>query len=190
MTAMPSAIPGWNATGCLPPNSAQASVTPVDRSPYSVSLVDLALRFNVSPARQTILMGLLDLRAELHRIGIVTGFQWLDGSFLEDIETIEKRPPNDMDVVTFFRLPAGVTQAQTLAQSRVFGQPYAKATYHIDAYWVELGMQAEDLVMGSAYWYSMWAHRRSGEWKGFLQIDLAPTDDVAARANLATLVTP
>jgi hypothetical protein len=29
------------------------------------------------------------------------GFQWLDGSFAEQIELLEGRPPKDIDVVSF-----------------------------------------------------------------------------------------
>lgn len=36
----------------------------------------------------------------------------------------------------------------------------------------------------SAYWYSLWSHRRNGQWKGYLQIDLLPTDDATASAEL------
>ncbi|MDA1231040.1 MAG: hypothetical protein O2856_09720 [Planctomycetota bacterium] len=32
----------------------------------------------------------------------MTGFQWLDGSFLEDIELGDGRPPRDLDVVTVY----------------------------------------------------------------------------------------
>ena len=37
------------------------------------------------------------------KIGIGSGFQWLDGSFLENVEMTEKRDPGDLDLVTFFR---------------------------------------------------------------------------------------
>jgi hypothetical protein len=45
-------------------------------------------------------------------------------------------------------------------------------------------MTAERLVAQSSYWYSMWSHRRNQAWKGFLQIDLAPSQDVEALAWL------
>jgi hypothetical protein len=37
-----------------------------------------------------------------------------------------------------------------------------------------------------AYWYSMWSHRRDGMWKGFVQIDLSPSEDTPALAILAS----
>ena len=39
-----------------------------------------------------------------------------------------------------------------------------------------------------SYWYSMWSHKRDGKtWKGFLQLDLAPEQDVEAREYLDEL---
>jgi hypothetical protein len=69
-----------------------------------ISFVD---RFSSSPERIAILHSLLQFREELYKSGITSGFQWLDGSFMENIETLESRPPNDMDVVTFYHLPIG-----------------------------------------------------------------------------------
>jgi hypothetical protein len=80
-----------------------------DRSPYRVDLISFIDRFSTTAPRVKILDGLLRFRAWLHNLGILSGFQWVDGSFLEDIETIAKRPPNDIDVVTFFDMPPGVS---------------------------------------------------------------------------------
>src|SRR5690606_3212200 len=92
-------------TGVLPPVNPDNPTGP-DRSPYQVSLVDLVLRFGTSPKRREILDGLLRFREQLHNLGLVTGFQWLDGSFLEEVELLEQRPPHDIDVVTFVEPPA------------------------------------------------------------------------------------
>ncbi|WP_426763559.1 DUF6932 family protein [Hafnia paralvei] len=34
-------------------------------------------------------------------MGLAEGFQWVDGSFTENVELIERRTPNDVDVVIF-----------------------------------------------------------------------------------------
>ncbi|MCX6872664.1 MAG: hypothetical protein NTW21_02495 [Verrucomicrobia bacterium] len=58
-------------------------------------------------------------------------------------------------------------------------------TYRVDGYLVHLGARSDDLVNQSAYWYGMWAHQRDTRlWKGFLEIDLDPADDVTARLLL------
>jgi hypothetical protein len=88
----PVAIPAWTAEGVLPPIDAAQPVS-TERSPYAVSLTDYVLRFGDTPGRRTVLDGLLRYRAALHALGLVSGFQWLDGSFLEHVERIEGRPP-------------------------------------------------------------------------------------------------
>ena len=66
----------------------------------------------------------------------------------------------------------------------------ARAAFHVDAYLVHLGMPAERLTQQSIYWYSVWSHRRDQSWKGFVQVDLAPTTDASAAATLASLSIP
>ena len=180
-----TSIPNWTTSGVLPPIN-PASPTSVDRSPYEVSLTDLILHFNTSPERQAILTGLLDFREALHEIRLVEGFQWLDGSFLENVEATEKRAPRDIDVVTFYHMPVGQTQESLLLQNGPLFMPQeTKVRFHVDAYFVQLdGGTPEPLVSSAAYWYSMWSHRRSGDWKGYLRIDLSPNHDQAARANV------
>lgn len=181
------AIPAWTAEGVLPPIHASKPVSP-ERSPYVVSLVDCVLRFGDTAERRIVLDGLLRYRNALHEAGLVRGFQWLDGSFLEHVERIEGRAPNDVDVVTFFRLPAGVSQEQLSASHRiVLDHDEVRAVFHVDGYLVHLGMDAERLTRQSAYWYSVWSHRRNHLWKGFVQLDLAPTEDAAAAGTLASL---
>lgn len=101
----------------------------------------------------------------------------------------ENRAPRDIDVVTFFYMPAGQTQASLLLPNRSLFTPLeTKSRFHVDAYFVQLdGGAPEPLVSSTTYWYSLWSHRRSGDWKGYLRIDLSPKDDQAARANLISL---
>ena len=181
----PTAIPDWNPQGVLPPINS-TNPTSVDRSPYAVPITDLILHYGTTLRRQTILSGFLAFRAALHSAGLTQGFQWIDGSFLENIEEIERRDPGDVDVVTFFHLPNGQTQQDLLnVQPLLFNPADTKTNYHVDAYFVQLdGNTPEPLVEQSTYWYSLWSHRRNGLWKGFLQIDLSPTDNAVAKANL------
>ncbi len=186
----PAAIPAWTAEGVLPPIDVAQPVS-VERSPYLVSLTDYVLRFGETAERRKVLDGLLRYRAALHAVGLVSGFQWFDGSFLEHVERIEGRPPNDLDVVTFYRLPPGRSQRDLVAAQSVLFLDLAlvKTMYFVDAYHVHLGMAPERLALRSAYWYSVWSHRRNQLWKGFVQVDLAPTEDAAAAATLASFDT-
>jgi hypothetical protein len=74
------AIPGWTPDGVLPPINAGQPVS-IERSPYVVSLTDYVLRFGDTPDRRAVLSGFLGYRAALHSVGLISGFQWLDGSF-------------------------------------------------------------------------------------------------------------
>lgn len=185
----PVRIPDWNPQGVLPPND-PVDPTAAERSPYTVSLTDLVLHFGTTEKRQTILGGLLGLRAALHAAGLAEGFQWVDGSYLEDIERTENRDPADIDVVTFFHLPEGETQQSfASAHPHLFNHADTKSRFHVDAYFVPLNDNPpEYLVERSAYWYSLWSHRRNGQWKGYLQIDLAITHDAIAVAELQNAI--
>jgi hypothetical protein len=185
-------IPAWNLACVIPPLNESRPTNP-ERSPYSVSLTEFVCQFGFSESRRIILDGFLRYRTALHTAGIVNGFQWVDGSFAEHIELLDARSPNDIDVVTFFELPKGKSQLD-LAKSapEVFPitideQQSIKDMFYVDAYLEHLGKAPARLVKQSAYWYSMWSHRRNQDWKGYLQLDLAPTEDKDALVALAKM---
>ena len=133
-------IPEWNIANVLPPIRPGESGSSANRSPYRVSLFQLMERFSISAERIKILQGLLTYRRELHQIGIAAGFQWLDGSFMEDIETLESHSPNDMDVVSFFHLPEGIDQRKLAEDhAQLFIPAQTKSQFHVDAYASILG---------------------------------------------------
>ena len=124
---------------------------------------------------------------------MIEGFQWIDGSFAENVELLERRDPKDVDVVSFVHVPASFNP--TPPQLRVLDNDNAKASYLVDAYFVEINLLPPDnLIKQAAYWYSMWSHRRNQAWKGYLQVDLSPADDATAQswltAHMAGGVTP
>jgi hypothetical protein len=185
-------IPSWNLRGVLPPvdpNYDEASS--INRSPYVISLNDFVSRFGTSTARLEILNGFLSFRSALHGIGLIRGFQWLDGSFTEDCELLRSRSPNDIDVVTFYYPPANQTQEAILKSNpQLFDLKLIKSKYHVDAYFVNLSSKKpETLVSKSAYWYGVWSHQRKTLlWKGYLQMDLSPTDDHIALDNVRRIM--
>jgi len=181
-----AAIPAWNAAGVLPPVHPSASGNSSDRSPYLIDLFSLVDRFSTSPERRAILDGLLRYRAALHQVGIVSGFQWLDGSFTENVEILDNRPPRDMDIVTFADLN-GINQQLLIENHKeLFDTGCAKEKFTMDSYFVQLGGSlSSESIRRVAYWYSMWSHRRNGLWKGFLQVDLGPSQDAKARELLS-----
>lgn len=178
-------IPDWNINAVLPPVRPGALGHDPDRSPYVANMAEVVERFATTAARITILRGLLRYRAEFGLRNVQNGFQWLNGSFMEQKETLENAAPNDVDVVTFFRLPGGIDE-QTFLQNNldIFDPEAAKAEFRVDAYPYVLGgvLTAWD-VRQISYWYSMWSHRRTGVWKGFLQVDLSDDDLALALLN-------
>jgi len=153
-------------------------------------------RFGGSPERRLILSGLLDLRDALRTAGIVEGFQWLNGSFVEDVETLRGRAPADIDVVTFCAF-GDVTQQQRLMQKvpEAFDPASAKATYKVDHYFVQTDVSEDQasvaafLARWAAYWYSMWAHQRGTQlWKGFVSVPLDSNEPARLWMNQHAIV--
>ncbi|MCX5634810.1 MAG: hypothetical protein NTW55_03065 [Planctomycetota bacterium] len=179
-------IPDWNILGLLPPIRPGLPGNNADRSPYVANLHQVVERFATPPERTAILSGLLGYRHELHQLGIVAGFQWLDGSFMEQVEVLDSRAPRDVDVITFFSWPAGIDQqAMAAKHKRLFMSQQTKALFKVDGYPCILGESMEGRhVRQIAYWYSMWSHKRSGTWKGFVQVDLSPQEDAQAQKVL------
>lgn len=173
-------IPIWNSMGVIPPIDI-ADPTSHVRSPYEMDIVRFVSMFAVSPQRMKILKGFVMYRIALSKVGLVNGFQWVDGSFTENIELIEKRPPNDVDVVTFFHLNDGDTDDAIIERNPfIFDHDIVKKDFLVDSYFEGLDAPGRYLVERTVYWYSMWAHKRDLSWKGFIQIPLNPQLDNAA----------
>lgn len=161
-------------------------------SPYPTTASELVQRFASSSARVTILDGLLRYRSALRGLGFVNGFQWLDGSFVEDVEAREQRDPRDIDLVTFAHAPAGMSKddVRRLLPQRpeLFDIDRCKAEFHCDPKLVSLGAAPEWLVMQTRYWYGLFSHRRGDMlWKGMLEVPL-DSDDAQARTLLDPLM--
>lgn len=172
----------FNSAGVIPPVDPKDG-TSTKRSPYKLPITEFIDMFSYTNERKNILNGFLRYRAELYKVGIVSGYQWLNGSFTTDIETLEDRPPNDIDVVTFFHLPEHETQVSFIPKTGdLLKSKFTKAEFKVDAYPVVLGQTlTPELIARITYWYSMWSHRKSDNiWKGFIQVELSPEDDAAA----------
>lgn len=185
---MPS-VPGHNGEGLIPPYEGTDATSRANRSPYRTAWAEVISRFATSETRTKILLGLVDYRDALRSKGVIDGFQWLTGSFVEQLS----REPNDVDVVTFFHVPAGFNNS---AARDLFDSKQMKLAYSCDAYPVVLSYPpaagvpaptvAASVVDHTAYWYGLFSHRRGTHaWKGFVQLALTPqADDAAARVTL------
>ena len=181
-------IPEWNRDGVLPhilPGVDAGS--PDSRSPYEVSPIELVDRFATSSIRSEILRGFFNYRAALNSLGIESGFQWINGSFMEKVEADEDRErqaPGDIDVVTFYYPP----NTDYSAYGHMFDPIRAKATYRVDAYGFPLGQPLTPVrVRLISYWHSMWSYRRNDlQPKGFLWMELK--EDAIARQALEEIM--
>jgi hypothetical protein len=138
--------------------------------------------------RCEILKGFLDFRSQLHAAGLTHGFQWINGSFVENVELLKGKAPNDIDVVTFLELPQGETEASLESKyPHLFDNGQVRQRFRTDTYYAFLGAGYPEkwTINTSIYWYSMWAHRRDSlTWKGFLEVDLASVIDEASQTFL------
>lgn len=186
-------FPAFNHSHVLPPFEGDR-LSSARSSPYPVTASALVQRLAGSPERCVILSGLFRYRAALRTLGFTQGFQWLDGSFVEDVEAREDRPPKDIDVVTFAHPPDGMPKEQVrqlLADHPdLFDHDQCKAGFHCDTSIVNLTTSPEWLVTQTRYWYGLFSHRRGDAlWKGMLQLPLE-SDDEAATALLDARLNP
>lgn len=179
-------IPPHNPGGVLPPFDGIDPAQRAQRAPYRASLEEVVHRFATSPNRIAILRGYLRLRTVVHQAGLVNGFQWLDGSFIDQMA----REPNDLDVVTFFFRPEGATRS-TLGNlwSRyqdAFDPTAARRTYRCDAYYVDMSAPGTDeLVRQTVYWHGLFSHQRETyTWRGMIEVNLSPSGDETALKQL------
>ena len=183
---MSNPIPKFDHNLVLPPHLGDPTL-PNHLSPYPCTTLDLCERLGTTPERRRILGGFLSFRERLQTEGLMTGFQWLDGSFLEDIELRDGRPPRDLDVVTVYWGYDLAFQTALLSKFPEVANPVlAKAKYSLDHYPFDAGYRPEVTLEKTRYWISLFSHNRSGVWKGMLRIQLnTPAEDAAARQELA-----
>lgn len=189
-TATSNMIAAFTPGGVLPPFLGSDPGIPADQSPYDAGVGDLVERFATSKQRCQLLIGLFAFRAELRRVGFVSGFQWIDGSFVEDAEAVKGRPPQDIDVVTAARRPASIIDQLDWINfinshsADIFHPGWMKVTYRCDAYYIDLDADPEGVASQSAYWFGLFSHQRNTlRWKGIVTIRLEE-DDAAAVAEL------
>ena len=190
---VPSAIPPFTGSGVLPPYVGPDPAQIAGVSPYETTLSELVTRFGTSPERREILRGYLAHRRMLLGYGI-NGVQWLDGSFVEDVESTQSRSPNDVDVVTFFARPPNLADQNSWAaflgaNQTVFMPPLAKAHFKTDPYFVDVSFGPLFVIDQAAYWSGLFSHQRvTSLWKGLVKVWLDPQrDDVNALQLLGTI---
>jgi hypothetical protein len=183
-------ITAFGISGVLPPFIGADPSNRASTSPYAATATEVVSRFATSAERVALLDGLLRYRAALASIGISNGFQWVDGSFVENCETIRQRPPGDVDVVTFAQRPPAAVQDHDWRQfisanSNLFVPQRTKADFSCDAYYIDLNKPASIIVLDTAYFNGLFSHQRdTAMWKGMILVALN-SDDAAARQAIS-----
>ncbi|OIR07658.1 hypothetical protein GALL_103230 [mine drainage metagenome] len=184
---MSNPIPNFDHNLVIPPHLGNPTIS-ADVSPYKCTSVELCEKFATSSKRIEILKGFILFRERLNIFGLVNGFQWLDGSFLEDVEIREQRSPNDLDLVTIYWGYDFTFQNNLIQNFPQFADSsLSKQTYLLDHYPFDAGHSPVVTVDLSRYWVQLFSHNRDAVWKGMLQIPLnTPNDDTQAKQFLNT----
>ncbi|PSV14950.1 DUF6932 family protein [Photobacterium kishitanii] len=180
-------IPNFNASGVLPPYLADDPIRPDSMSPYKIGLAEFVAHFATSPERKLLLRGFLNYRSKMKGLGFSSGFQWIDGSFVEDVEKIKGRAPADIDFVTFSELPESIQSKDDWDQlfyenQDLFDTDISKTEFMCDAYYVNIRTNPISLINQTRYWFGIFSHQRSTSlWKGILEIDFDEDESDALR---------
>jgi len=172
-------IPQFDHNLVLPPHIGNPAHGSDLVSPYPATTIELVNRFATSNERVSILKGFLQFRAQLQNFGLINGFQWLDGSFLEDIETQENRAPRDLDLITMYwgyDREFQLLLVNALPEFR--DKDLAKKSYLIDHFGFDAGESPSFTIELTRYWVQLFTHNRNKVWKGMIRIGLnTPADD-------------
>jgi len=187
-------VPVFNMGGVLPPYAGDAT-SMNQRSPYDVTMGFLIARFGTSKVRLELLRGLIMYRRALYDAGFRVGYQWLDGSFVENTEVAKGQSPKDIDVVTLFRRPLRYQTDPARWSSEaggLFAEYFNRQTcmpkYKCDTFPIDLDKGSAAIVDDVTYWFSLFSHQRvTSVWKGMLRLVLLT--DLTDHTNELLLVT-
>lgn len=152
-------IPDFASNGALPPFIEDSPTNPAKRSPYKSDIFGLVDRFCTSKARAKLLYGLNAYREHLFKGGFVNGYQWIDGSFVEDVENKRGRPPIDIDLVTLFHRPIVyqnnearyLSDYENILHAKYFEPRNMKPKFNCDTYGIDLESGHSSLVQSTIF---------------------------------------
>jgi len=186
-------IPAHNQSGVLPPFISGALPSDAGAmAPYKSSLLEVIAKFAITTDRIKILRGLIEYRELLKAHGITHGVQWIDGSFVEQVEVNLNRAPNDIDVVTYcYRPQAHFEDAKwrefMSLNTHIIDTSTLKSKYYCDAYLVDLQTHPMFLMQQTQYWFGLFSHQRESYlWKGMVEITLEE-DEASAKRLLSEM---
>lgn len=188
-------LPSFDLRGLLPPFVGVDAATQ-DRSPYWATMSELVKAFGTTPHRCQLLRNLIAYRALLAQGGYVSGIQFIDGSFVENVEALANRNPSDIDVFSILDVPQRYINDHAEWQAtgfifwrdEVLNRDLNKQRFQLDTYAILLQEQLAQprrLIGSIIYWYGLFSHQRDTfAWKGFAGLELDPAADQAALSLL------
>lgn len=184
-------IPPFDKNNVLPPYVEGGNPTNLhDQSPYKSDIVEFCTRFATSAQRKSILQGFVKFRLDALSYGINGGIQWIDGSFVEDIEKRDNRAPHDIDVLSMVYFPSKEMEVRTLHAFPSFANHnLSKINYMVDHFPLILNYNPIFVVNYTKYWSQLFGHNRNGVWKGMVELPLYAdtTNDMMAMDLLRKL---
>lgn len=163
----------WDERGLIPPID-QQNPTSNNRSPYKITIFDFIDIFGFSQKRLELLDSFLDFQKKLLDSGLLIHKQWINGSFCEHCEITRNRSPNDIDAVFFYTVN---NEELYKININCLSNELVKKTFKVDSYLIYLPTGDTNIdtycnfMNITAYWSSLWSHTRSGQWKGFIELD-------------------
>lgn len=184
-------IPEFEESGILPPYIGETGDERIKGhlSPYKCDTLELCIRFGTSKERVEILKKLILFRNKMNDENIQYGFQWLYGSFSENIEVTQNRSPEDLDLMTFYR-GFTIEELEGLKKSfpDFFSYKKSKKKYALDHTSFFIGVSPEFTIDILSNSMQLCTHTRSGIWKGIVRIEInTPIKDKEALEYLETL---
>lgn len=184
-------IPNFNLNGVLPPFvGSEPGEQLALSSPYECSPLEIVERFSNTDRRRSLLLGFFKFREALRANGLQFGFQWVDGSFTENVEAAG-REPSDIDVLTLSYRPepyvsdsaAWANFVEVQGAGGIFDRASNKAQFGCDTLFLDLHIPPHLVARQSAYWNGLFSHRRNTfQWKGLLTVPLHCDDADAISA--------
>lgn len=176
-------LPNFTLSGVLPPFHPELGPTADHihgRSPYVITPEELVAVFATTEERKSLLRDLFQYRQQLRELGFVHGQQWIDGSFVEDVELQRGRPPGDIDLLTFLVRPHGVEEQTAWAHFLDQHFPVMEGNGLGPHCFFDLSLPPVVVVRQSVFWFGLFSHQReTALWKGIVQIDIGADDNAA-----------
>ena len=170
-------IPPFDHNNVLPPYVGATPMSMASQSPYKCEILEFCQRFATSWDRVKILKGFVRFRIQCCKTYVRQGFQWIDGSFMENVEESQHRSPNDIDVVTFaFGLNDYIANSIKNRFPEFLDSTLSKPKYMVDHYLIVADDDPLTIIESVRYWNQLFGHNRIGVWKGMVEVPLYEDD--------------